>query len=240
LLVSGYILLLWAAWRDHFGTGRKGVLAVVLALAGSISAWVYYLLTGYNADRIQILLHPEQDPLGTGYQAMTVRTALQVARWLGKGEWTGYAGYTEPFERTVPAWSSDFFLTTVIYKLGWLPFLLLVLAFAALVLWLLVKCLRQTNQLGRLVSAAVALTLGLHGACSTALNLGFVLFGGMFPLVTGNLTSVLYMIMIGLALSVFRQERIPADITVPSPNVPHRPLISWQDGDLIIALGERD
>ena len=143
------------------------------------------------------------------------------------------------YEDVVPESGRDFLLTTMICKLGWLPFLVLMLVFAALVVWLLVRCLRQKNQLGRLVSAAVVLTLSAQAVSSIVLNLGVVLTSVSFPLVGGNLHSVLDMALIGLALSVFRQEQLPwePDNAVLPPE--HRPFISWRDGDLVIALGRR-
>ena len=154
-----------------------------------------------------MFLHPELDPLGNGYQAMSVRKALSVSQWVGMGNWSE-TGSIFPFERSVPAWTLDFLPTTVIYKLGWLPFLLLVLAVAGLLLWLLWKCLRQRNQAGRLVALSVVVPLALQTVFSVMQNLGYILFSASMPLVTGNLPTVVTMGLIGLALSVFREEPI--------------------------------
>ena len=108
----------------------------------------------------------------------------------------------------MPDWSRDFLLTTVVYKLGWLPFLLLVLAVTGLLVWLLWKCLRQRNQAGRLVALSVVVPLALQTVFSVIQNLGYVLFSASMPLVTGNLPMVVTMGLIGLALSVFREEPI--------------------------------
>ncbi len=114
-----------------------------------------------------------------------------------------------PIGRYLPDWDHNFLLTTLIYKLGWLPFLLLAAAAAVLVLWLLWKCVRQSSQTGRMLAMAVVLNLGLRMLWSIALNLGFVLFSAEFPLVIGNLRSVADMFMIGLALSAFRGDTVP-------------------------------
>ena len=45
-------------------------------------------------------------------------------------------------------------------------------------------------------------------------NLGYVLFSASMPLVTGNLSTVVTMGLIGLALSVFRQEPIARENSV--------------------------
>ena len=207
LVVTGFALLLTAAGTDWFGVGRGKTAAVVLGMAGAISGAVAWQVwkNGWYQERLLMFLHPELDPLGSGYQAMTVQKALTASRWMGKGSWSE-AISPYPFERTVPDWSRDFLLTAVIYKLGWLPFFLLVLAVAGLLLWLLWKSLRQRNQAGRLIALSVVVPLGLQTAFSVAQNLGYMLFSSSMPLVTGNLPTVVAIGLVGLVLSVFRED----------------------------------
>lgn len=237
LAVTGLCLLEVAGWRDWFGAGRRLSMLLPAGVAAVAAGGLFF--GGFGAQRFRLLLHPELDPLGAGYQALTVRSALEGANWLGEGVLEGtFAGYG--YWDVFPAGGSDFLLTTLIHALGWLPFLLLLAAFGALVAWLLVKALRQQNQLGRMVAVAVVLTLGLQGLCSVVLNLGFVLASASFPLLVGNLHTVVTMALIGLALSVFRQERIPEECPEPHPPVFRRPRVSWRDGELVIALGRRE
>lgn len=91
---------------------------------------------------------------------------------------------------------------------GWVPLALVLAALAVLILWLLVKGLRQSYLPGRLVVLAVVLTLGFQTLFSAALNFGFVLFSASLPLIVGNLQTVVDMALIGLALSVFRGDSV--------------------------------
>ena len=209
LMVTGFVLLLTAAGTDWFGVGRGKTAAAVLGLTGATAGSMVWQVwkNGWYQERLLMFLHPELDPLGNGYQAMSVRNALSVSQWVGMGNWSEI-GSTFPFERSVPDWTLDFLPTTVIYKLGWLPFLLLVLAVAGLLVWLLWKCLRQKNQVGRLVALSVIVPLALQTVFSVMQNLGYILFSASMPLVTGNLPTVVTMGLIGLALSVFREEPI--------------------------------
>ena len=205
LLLTGFVLLLTAAGTDWFGVGRGKTAAAAAGTAaafiGSV-AWMFWK-HGLFQHRLLMLQHPELEPLSGGYQAMTVRKALSVSQWLGQGNWN-----EATYELTVPDWNHDFLLTTVVYKLGWLPFLLLVLAVAGLLLWLLRKCLRQRNQAGRLVALSVVLSLSLQVVFSVLLNLGYVLFSVSVPLVSGNLHMAVTMGLIGLTLSVFREDSV--------------------------------
>lgn len=75
-------------------------------------------------------------------------------------------------------------------------------------LWLLLKCTKQKSQLGRLIVIAVVMSLSVQAIVSIAWNIGFALLGASFPLIIGNLNTVLNMGLIGLALSVFRGDGI--------------------------------
>lgn len=209
LLLVGFALLLVAGWDDWFEIGRRKSMAVPLVCAGAMIGTACYgiFFRGYLQNRWTMLVHPELDPYGAGYQAMSVRRALSIARRWGEGQWNDVVS-PYSYDYTVPGCEGDFFLTTIIYKLGWLPFLMLVLAVAFLLLWLLHRCLRQRNPFGRLVALSVVLALGLQGVFSIFLNMGFVLTSVHMPFLVGNLHMVLDMGLIGMALSVFRESSI--------------------------------
>lgn len=209
LVVIGATATVLAAWNDWFGMGRQKSVGVVLFwhMAAAGAAVVGALLAGGGLRRLAAAVHPERDPMGSGYPASMIRKALETAQWVGAGEWSG-AVSSRPYETTVPGCDGDALLTTIIYKLGWLPFLAVVLGFGVLAVWLLHRCLRQKSQLGKMVVLAVILTLSGQAVCSVAWNLGVTLCSSAFPLIMGNLSTVFDMGLIGLALSVFRGENI--------------------------------
>lgn len=209
LLVSGFALMLAAAWNDWFGVGkRKGVLLVATCgVLFAAVAWMVLFGFGYGVQRLQVFLYPEQDPMGMGYQACTIRDVLGASRWLGEGTWNS----SLPFERMVPGCEADAFLTTIIYQLGWGPFLAIVLLFAGLMAWIGCRCLKHRSQLGKAVILTVLVVLCGQALCSVAWNLGYALCASAFPLVAGNWNTVVNMGLIGLALSVLRGESIACD-----------------------------
>lgn len=208
-LLTGFVLVLVAAWNDWFGVGRWKSLVLPLACVGAMAGAVAYgiMIVGWSSHRFDVLLHPENYAQGYGYQALMIREALKRSQWIGEGTW-GTERFLAPYERIVPGCESDAFLTTVIYKLGWLPFLLLTFVFAVLMLWLILKCTKQKSQLGRLIVIAVVMSLSVQAVVSVVWNMGFTLLSASFPLVIGNLNTVLNMGLIGLALSVFRGDSI--------------------------------
>ncbi|MCI8440953.1 MAG: FtsW/RodA/SpoVE family cell cycle protein [Provencibacterium sp.] len=211
LLVCGFILLLCAIWEDWFRLSRKKAAAAVFAAAllpaAGLLLWLFSRYSHvYLLQRMMRFLRPEQDPLGSGYQTLSIRKALAASRWLGEGN---AQLLPDIYERFVPDWSSGSLLTTAIYRLGWLPFLALMLAAAGLALWLLRKCLQQGRQAGGLLALSVVLSLSMQASASLCMNLGFPLFAAEFPLLTGNLHTIIDMGLIGLALSTFRGAAIP-------------------------------
>lgn len=208
-LLSGFVLVLVAAWNDWFGIGRWKSLLPPLACAGTMTGIFAYgiIELDWSAYRFNVLLHPENYAQGYGFQALMIREALGRSRWMGEGTWDTER-FVFPYERIVPGSESDAFLTTVIHKLGWAPFLLLIFVFAALMLWLLFRCTKQKSQLGRLIVIAVVMSLSVQAVVSVVWNMGFTLLSASFPLVIGNLNTVLNMGLIGLALSVFRGDSI--------------------------------
>ena len=229
LLVIGCFLLLLAVRMDWFTVPRRQGLAAVGGLAAIMAGAVLWLLfaAGYNSARIQALLHPETDPMGSGYQSIMARWVLEASRLVGKGkdlsiQTVTLQGGELPLEMMLPEWNHDFFPTTMVYKLGWLPYLLLLAVLAALLLWILRRCARQRSQSGKLLALAVAGTLAVQSAFAVVLNLGFVLFSAQLPLVTGNLHSVVDCALIGLALAAFRSESILRDTAMPVFQAPQK------------------
>lgn len=241
LSLCGLILLLSCIADGWFG-GRKGVqMAIVFLAVAAAVIWIAVLIgMGYGQSRLVILLHPENDPYGLGYFPMLIRELMQGAKWIG----TGTAGELFRALDALPEeFASNFLLAWVIHQFGWLPAFLLT---AVLTLFLAVGlrcCLRQKNALGRLLSAAVMLTLLCETGQYVINNFGFIVLRGLqLPLLSnGNFYTIVNLALIGLALSAFRGENIPMFERGEEyrPSDSQQPLFSWQDGNLVIALGRK-
>lgn len=233
LLAAGAVLLLMCARRDWFRIGARWPLRLTAALAALCAVCVLCVL--WQSGALETALHPERDPQGTGYIALSVREMAQASRWWGRG-----AEVDVPYGLVIHL-SGDLFPLNILYLLGRGPFLLLCAALAALLAWGTAKALRQENVLGRLVSVSVVLTLGLQLLWSVSANLGVLLFETPMPLVTGLINSALDMALLGLLLSCFRCEALPETERRParrgSPSAPH---IRWDDGVLTIDLRSTD
>ena len=99
--------------------------------------------------RIEVFLNPHSDPNGAGWIYIQVREALSHAKLIGRCE-------SASLEILSQMHSSDNILVLLVCNFGWLPFFVLMAAFAAFFLLILRLCLRQKSMLGRLVSLAWA------------------------------------------------------------------------------------
>lgn len=216
LLSSGLALTLYAAGRDWFGVGRRKGVAAVLAILFGLLAVLFFTgsLNGFFL-RVLIALRPELAKEDRGFMGWMLRMYWedvpplrpiggQIAMSVGAGARVFGGG----LEMRPIDFSHDFLPASMAVAWGWLPLALLVTALAVLLLWLLVKGLRQSYLPGRLVVLAVVLTLGFQLVFSAALNFGFVLVHASLPLIVGNFQTVADMALIGLALSVFRGDSV--------------------------------
>ena len=165
--------------------------------------------------RVMVALRPELDREGLGFMGWMLKLFWEdlppLRRVSGEAAMAVNAGarvFGSGQELRPVDFSQDFLPASMAVAWGWVPLALLLAALTVLLIWLLVKGLRQSYLPGRLVVLAVAMTLGFQILFSMALNFGFVLFSASLPLIVGNLQTVVDMALIGLALSVFRGDSI--------------------------------
>ena len=216
LLFPGLVLTLYAAGRDWFSVGRwKGIGAILTIVFGLLAVLFFKGYLNSLFLRVLLALRPELDQLGRGYMGWMLKTfwgdVPPLRSVTGEASMSVNAGarvFGAGQEMRPIDFSHDFLPASMAVAWGWVPLLVLVAALAVLLLWILVKGLRQSYLPGRFVVLAVVLTLGLETLFSASMNLGFVLFSASMPLVVGNLQTVVDMALIGLALSVFRGDSI--------------------------------
>ena len=235
--MAALVLGLFFAWRDWLGLGRWKSVVLVLALGLGVLA----LIIAVRWERLQYNLFANLSPTNQGYYAFILREALSGARWIGPAEtpaWAVEEGFT--LQQAVPEMDSDALLVNLICTWGWLPFLVLVGAFLAIFLWLLWKTIHLRQTLGRAVCLAALTTLAVQMAASLSLTLGAPVLSGGFPLVVGNVNTVVDMLLIGLALSALRDGGLPetAPALCRNRSAAFR-RVRWENGELIFSLRPR-
>jgi len=173
-----------------------GAVAVVAGLVG-----VYPHLKGYQRERIDVIIHPEQaDPKGFGYQTIQSVIAVGSGGVTGKGLGNGTQGKLGflPF-----AWTD--FIAAVIAEETGLAGILLMLVLYLLLIWRFIAVAKASRE-----SAGSLLVMGFVGLITFHIlcNLGMVvaimpIMGIPLPLMSYGGTAVMAMFIgVGLALSV--------------------------------------
>ena len=145
--------------------------------------------------------------LWMSWQALGVENALPEITWAGAAQW-GAAGPTSALPELF--WrNADLYLPLVVWKIGWIPFLLLCSGLMLLLAAAAVQIFRLKNRLGKLLAGAVWMTLA--GTFISALFTGFVMpgMGVSCPLLKIDFGTVEAMLLLGGMLSIFRQQNLP-------------------------------
>ncbi len=139
----------------------------LLAGAGAAAAFVLIYITfmGYAGDRVTAWLHPEQDPSDTGYQILQSLYAIGSGGLFGLG-----FGKSRQKYLYLPFQYNDYIFAIICEELGLVGALLIIAAFAAMILrgyWI---ALRASDRFSTVLAAGLVTLI----AVQTILNLGVV------------------------------------------------------------------
>jgi cell division protein FtsW (lipid II flippase) len=243
LLVASCLVMLTAAVIKGWFCIRKSAALLLIYLPAVAVVWAtpfLLLLSGrdYVWARIRVVLNPGLDPTGTsyGYVGTVIRRLLLQSRLAGEG--MPVSGYgSEPVSRILPAANTDFLLTYLTHRFGWLILIGILTLLCIFIVRALLVCRKQKSVLGFLVSLAVIATFTLQWLTGVAANLGFLLFTPVsIPLFSyGGRGLLVNMLLIGFLLSVFRTGNLAGEQLKATPAGSGR-FIQYENGRIIINL----
>ncbi len=241
--ISGLIMLFSGIWKGWFGGERKKELMLVffpLLVCSLLLIGLLYLRGGYYyMQRLLVFLDPSRDPMGAGYQMTVVREVLKNARLIGPAS-VVIDGTTISIDAFLPQVNIDMAVTYVIAHFGLLAGALVIGLFTAFFVKILRMSMKQKNALGFMVSLGCSLLIGLQGFFYISANLGRMIFGQIYlPFVSYGLTNcMVYMCLLGLILSVFRNTNIMPDKAEKSSKIPFS-FIEYSEGRIVIRWKKR-
>ncbi len=186
----------WLSWLIFFvlvlallqmikpGTLFSIVTITVNLLSGMIMPFVWNRLQDYQKMRILVFLDPGRDPLGAGYQIIQSKVAIGSGGLWGKG----YMAGTQTNLAFIPERHTDFVFSVIGEEFGFWGGLLVLLAFAGIILLGIRIAFKCRNKFSSLVVIGgvtilafqlvvnVGMALGLMPV--TGLPLPFVSYGG--------------------------------------------------------------
>lgn len=245
LCVSCLIILTAAVLKGWFNVSKRSAMLILyIPTAAVLSASFFMLMmsTGYRAERLRCALNPSLDPQGMGYMGTTIQHILSHAQLIGSGMPMNYYGVSVEATNILaahilPEITTDYLLTYLIYRFGWIALLGVIALFAAFIIRAAMLCQKQKSVLGFLTSTAIVATFSVQFIVYVASNLGFMLLSPLsLPLISyGKLALVTNMFLIGLLLSVFRTGALVRDKTETAA-VRFNHFIQYDNGRIIIDL----
>jgi rod shape determining protein RodA len=165
-----------------------------------LAKFVYAHLHDYQRARIDTFLHPENDPLGAGYNIIQSKIALGSGGMWGKGFLQGTQGHLD----FLPEKQTDFIVSIIGEEFGFVGTLAVIGLLALIIIGGMLIALRCRHQFGRLVALGIACNFFLYVFVNLAMVMGAIPVGGVpLPLVShGGSAMLTVMVGFGILLSV--------------------------------------
>lgn len=162
--------------------GKKKIKRIVILTIGallisgvieSVDYVVNDVLKPHQQNRVKVLINPDIDPLGVGWNVTQSKIAIGSGGFFGKGFLKG----TQTKFDFVPKQSTDFIFCTIGEEFGWMGSLVVIALFVALMLRVVFLAERQKSRFARTYGYSVACILFFH----FTINVGMTV--GLFPVI---------------------------------------------------------
>lgn len=239
--IACLIVLTVSISKGFFGGNKKVSLLIVYipALLGFIAVVLNLVMSNpYRAQRIVSMINSINDPMGYGWQHLMIRKLVTSSKPFGQVTIDGIAQGMR-IDQVLPCWDTDFSLTFIIARFGYLAGIVIVLLMLVLIVRMSISVLRQKNAYGFLVSLAACVAISSQIVLYILTNLGVIApLGITLPFVSfGAYGFIVNMTLLGLLLSVYRRSDLVNDKLQNVHSRDH--LFTVVDGKLIIDLGIR-
>ncbi|NOS56028.1 MAG: rod shape-determining protein RodA [Cyclobacteriaceae bacterium] len=156
---------------------RIAILVIGALLISGVIVSVDYVVNNvlkpHQQNRVKVLVNPDIDPLGVGWNVTQSKIAIGSGGFIGKGFLKG----TQTKFDFVPKQSTDFIFCTIGEEFGWIGSLVVIGLFVTLLLRVIFLSERQKSRFARAYGYSVACILFFH----FAINIGMTV--GLFPVI---------------------------------------------------------
>lgn len=205
-LILIVVLVLNQRLLRHYLPLTIGAWALIIGMVLGVDFFYNSVLQPHQRQRIEVLINPDADPLGKGWNLTQSKIALGSGGLLGKGFLQG----TQTKFDFVPAQSTDFIFCTVGEEFGWLGCLIVISLYIALLGRIVYVAERQKSVFGRTYGYCVASILFFHFTINLGMTMGlapvvgiplpFLSYGG------SSLWSFTTLLFALLALDAYRKQ----------------------------------
>ncbi|MCI8282804.1 MAG: FtsW/RodA/SpoVE family cell cycle protein [Lachnospiraceae bacterium] len=204
------IMILIAVISGWFAVNKKRTAAILAACffvipAGLFTLGMQFFFQGYQRARILAFLMPRQYGEYASYPKTAAREMLRQSKVLGEGGKSMLL-----FDNRLT--HSEYIFTQMIAKFGILAGICALVLLACLIVQVFHISVRQQNQLGRMIGIGCGLVFLVQVMGIVFMNLGIGMEATLFlPFFSyGNSAAIVFYILLGLVLSIYRYKDIPA------------------------------
>lgn len=188
-----------------FSGGLKWQYILTTIILSPVLIWCiwHFFLQEHQKQRILVLFNPELDPLGTGYQQIQGKKALQNGGLWGKGLFNG-----NPDDFVYVSESqNDFIFSYAGQTLGFVGCVVIVILLFAICLRILINS-TKCDTMGSTVCAGVTALIFSHSIINIGMVLGFMpVIGIPLPFISAGGTAMITMLSaIGLVLACMKDR----------------------------------
>lgn len=189
----------WAFMVFFAGLDYKILAKFVIGVAAAVPI-VYNLLSGYQKDRIEAFLHPDNLDLPGNYQVWQSKVAIGSGGFFGKGLFNG----TQKNLDFIPVQQSDFIFSVIVEELGFVGGVFVILLYGGLLFRFTTIVRDAIDMYGALIVTGFTAMFLFQIFENIAMTLGIMPVTGItLPFLSGGGTSVMAsMITVGVILNV--------------------------------------
>jgi len=216
-VIAGIAVLCVAFWYlflKRFERTRQNLTRIIAVfLLGSfvvlgVDFFVNKVLQKHQQKRVQVLVNPDADPLGAGWNVTQSRIAISSGQFLGKG----YLKGTQTKFDYVPEQATDFIFCTVGEEWGFIGSVGVILIFLALLNRLINLAEKQRSKFSRIYGYCVAAILFFHLLVNIGMTIGLMpVIGIPLPFLSyggSSLWSFTILLFIFLKLDAHRSYKV--------------------------------
>jgi rod shape determining protein RodA len=168
------LLVLWLmpkSTRRSGGTMATILLAIMMiAVVFGVDFFINNVLQKHQRSRIMVLIDPDSDPRGAGWNVIQSKIAIGSGRMTGKGFLEG----TQTKFDFVPEQSTDFIFCTVGEEHGFVGSFVVVCLFLGLIIRLVMLAERQRTRFARVYGYCVAGIIFFHFMINIGMTIGLM------------------------------------------------------------------
>lgn len=199
------MVVIWLAMLFLAGIDKKIFLAIIFSgIIFCLIAWGFFL-KDYQKNRVEILLNPQNDPLGSGYNIIQSMVAVGSGGFLGKG--LGHGSQSQL--NFLPEKHTDFIYATIAEESGFVGVFLLLIVLGLLFFRLKKIADQSRDDFGQLLIGGILTMFFFHSLVNIGMNLGIMPIAGIsLPFVSyGGSFLIISLMALGIVQSVWKLRR---------------------------------